>query len=145
LTSRRHSLEELRRFSQNQKHWTHWFQLQDRFGDSGIIGVMVAVDNGEVNWRVDTLLMSCRAMGRGMEQFTFRTLVAEARERGIDKLVGVYCPSPKNSIVEEFYAKVGFRRLDVSNAGEEFELDVREAHLAASPIKDAILALRRKA
>ena len=144
LTSRRHSLEELRRFSLNEKHWTHWFRLQDRFGDSGIIGVIVAVDDGEVNWRVDTLLMSCRVMGRGMEQFMIQTLVAEARERGIHKLAGVYCRTPKNSMVAEFYATIGFRRLDVNDAGEEFELDVREAQLAASPIEDATLALRRK-
>jgi FkbH-like protein len=144
LTSRRHSLEELRRFSQNQKHWTHWFRLQDRFGDSGIIGVIVAVDDGEAKWRIDTLLMSCRVMGRGMEQFMIQTLVAEARERGIDKLVGVYCPTPKNSIVVEFYATVGFRWLAKNDAGEEFELDIREAQLAASPIEDAASALRRK-
>jgi len=144
LTSRRHSLEELRRFSQNEKHWTHWFRLQDRFGDSGIIGVIVAVDDGKGNWRIDTLLMSCRVMGRGMEQFMIQTLVAEARERGIGKLVGVYCPTPKNSIVAEFYDTIGFRRLAVNDAGEEFELDVREAQLAASPIEDATLALRSK-
>ena len=142
LTSRRHSLEELRRFSQSEKHWTHWFRLQDKFGDSGIIGVIVAVDDGESNWRVDTLLMSCRVMGRGMEQFMIQTLVAEARKRGIDKLVGVYCRTPKNSVVEKFYAKVGFRRLDVNDADEEFELNVQEVRLAASAIEDATLAVK---
>lgn len=141
LTSRRHSLEELRGFSQSEKHWTHWFRLQDRFGDSGIIGVIVAADNGEGNWRVDTLLMSCRVLGRGMEQFMIQTLVAAAKSRGIDKLVGIYCPTPKNSIVSEFYTIVGFRRLDV-DAGEEFELDVREAQSPPSLIEDANLALK---
>jgi predicted enzyme involved in methoxymalonyl-ACP biosynthesis len=106
--------------------------------------VIVAVDDGEVNWRVDTLLMSCRVMGRGMEQFMIQTLVAEAKEREIDKLVGVYCRTPKNSIVAQFYDTIGFRRLAGDDSGEEFELDVREAQLAASPIEDATLALRRK-
>ena len=137
LTSRRHSLEELRRFSQNEKNWTHWFRLQDRFGDSGIVGVIVAVDDGEANWRIDTLLMSCRVMGRGMEQFMIRTLVTEAKERGIDRLLGVYRPTPKNSIVAEFYAIVAFRRRDGNDAHQNFDLDVKKAQLVAPPIEDA--------
>jgi FkbH-like protein len=144
LTSKRHSLEELRRFSQDEKHWTHWFRLQDKLGDSGIVGVIVAVDDGDAKWRIDTLLMSCRVMGRGMEQFMIQTLVAEARVRAIDKLVGVYCPTPKNSIVAEFYDTIGFRRLGGNDSAKEFELVMREAQLAASPIEDATLALGRK-
>lgn len=143
LTSRRHSLEELRRFSQNEKNFTHWFRLQDRFGDSGIVGVIIAVDDGEACWRIDTLLMSCRVMGRGMERFMIQTLVAEARERGIDKLVGVYCPTPKNSIVAEFYAIVSFLRRDGNHAGHIFDLDVKETQLVAPPIEDATAGLRR--
>ena len=143
LTSRRHSLEELRRVSQNGKNWTQWFRLRDRLGDSGIIGVIVALADGDDAWRIDTLLMSCRVMGRGMEQFMVQTLVAEAKKRRIDKLVGSYCRTPKNSIVADFYTTIGFQQFSATAAETVFVLAPGTAQPPALPIEDATLASRR--
>ena len=137
LTSRRHSLEELRCASQDERNWTQWFRLRDRFGDSGIIGVIVALADGRDAWQIDTLLMSCRVMGRGMEQFMVRTLIAEAKNQRIQKLVGTYHRTPKNSVVAEFYASVGFRPLAATTEEAVFELPTGAAQLSAVPIEDA--------
>jgi FkbH-like protein len=137
LTSRRHSLEELQRVGQDERNWTQWFRLRDRFGDSGIIGVIVALADGHDAWQIDTLLMSCRVMGRGMEQFMIQTLISEAKNKRIQKLIGKYHRTPKNSVVAEFYASVGFQQRAATTAETVFELPTGAAQLPAMPIEDA--------
>jgi FkbH-like protein len=136
LTSRRHSLEELRRVGQDERNWTQWFRLRDRFGDSGIIGVIVALADGHDAWQIDTLLMSCRVMGRGMEQFMIQTLVTAAENKRIRKLFGKYHRTSKNSVVSEFYTSVGFRQLAATTVETLFELPMGAVQLPAMPIED---------
>jgi FkbH-like protein len=137
LTTRRHSLEELQRVSQDARNWTQWFRLQDRFGDSGIIGVIVALADGGDTWQIDTLLMSCRVMGRGMEQFMMQTLITAAKNQRIQRLVGRYCRTPKNSVVAGFYTSVGFCQLAANSGETVFELSIGAAQLPAIAIEDA--------
>ena len=83
------------------------FRLVDSFGDNGIIAIVIArVAAGEAV--IDTWLMSCRVLGRGVEAATLDVLVGEVARLGATSLVGVYVPSEKNGMVRDHYAKLGF-------------------------------------
>ena len=82
-------------------------RLADRFGDNGIIRVLIADKGGEA-WEIDTWLMSCRVLGRRVEEACLAHLVAAARQAGAKALVGKYIPSPKNEMVADHYSKLGF-------------------------------------
>ena len=92
-----------------------------------MIGVVICrcVEGDASSWEIDTWLMSCRVLGRKVEQAMLAEIVATARERGIRQLVGIYSPTAKNGMVKCHYPDLGFRPLTV-DAGEEcrFQLDV---------------------
>jgi FkbH-like protein len=83
------------------------FELADRFGDSGLISVVILEKRGETLF-IDTWLMSCRVLGRGMEQFVLNTIMAAARKQGTQRVIGEYLSTPKNSMVKDHYKKLGF-------------------------------------
>jgi len=91
-------------------------RLVDRFGDSGLIAVVIGKFNGP-SLLIDTWLMSCRVLGREVEAATLSLLVAEARRRGATRLIGEYAPSPKNGMVREHYEKLGFTLIEADASG----------------------------
>lgn len=100
------------------------FTLSDKFGDNGLICVIVleSTDNNSTLF-IDTWLMSCRVLKRGMEHFTLATIVNYAKENGFKKIVGEYIETPKNKMVENHYANLGFSPLNDNNRNL-FELEV---------------------
>jgi FkbH-like protein len=109
LTTRRYTEEQLRAFTQKSEYWTHWFRLRDRFGDNGLIGVLLArADDAGESFEIDLWLMSCRVLGRRMEEFMFAQLLDAARSKGLRRLVGRYIPTAKNGMVRDLYPRLGF-------------------------------------
>ena len=86
---------------------TFQISLRDIFGDNGMIAVVVARQDGHV-FDIDTWLMSCRVLGRGVEQATLNVLAARAHAAGAVELRGRYIPTPKNGIVRDHYKNLGF-------------------------------------
>jgi FkbH-like protein len=84
------------------------FTLEDRFGDNGLVAVVVMKPMDEESLFVETWLMSCRVLKRGMEDFTLNTMVTAAKERGYKRIVGEYLPTAKNSMVADHYQRMGF-------------------------------------
>jgi FkbH-like protein len=82
-------------------------ELRDRFGDYGLISVIILERREEVYF-VDTWIMSCRVLGRGVESLVLNTIVAAARADGIGRIIGEYLPTAKNGMVKEHYPKLGF-------------------------------------
>lgn len=82
--------------------------LEDRFGDNGLVAVVVMKPIDSESLFVETWLMSCRVLKRGMEDFTLNTMVAVAKERGYKRIVGEYLPTAKNAMVADHYRKLGF-------------------------------------
>jgi FkbH-like protein len=107
LTTRRYTEEQVRAMSQSANWWCRWFKLADRFGDHGLIGVMLAERQSQ-RWRIDTWLMSCRILGRQMEDFMFYVLHSAARREGASQIVGEYLATEKNALVAELYPRLGF-------------------------------------
>ena len=73
-----------------------------------MISVIICRPGGPATWEIDTWLMSCRVLGRGVEAMVLREIIAQARAKAIDTLVGVYRPTARNEMVAGHYAKLGF-------------------------------------
>jgi FkbH-like protein len=98
------------------------FTLEDKFGDNGLICVVILKKLDEESLFIDTWFMSCRVLKRGMEEFTLNTVVLKAREHGYRRIVGEYLPTLKNGMVKDHYDRLGFKPL-----GEgRYELDVND-------------------
>lgn len=101
------------------------FTLKDKFGDNGLIAVVIMKALNNETLFIDTWLMSCRVLKRGMENFTLNTMVEEARRRGYKKIVGEYLPTLKNQMVREHYDQLGFTKVDDKAEGaKRYELIV---------------------
>lgn len=133
LTTIRRDENQIRQLVDSPDHDVWAIQVNDRFGDYGIVGVAI-VDHGDEAWTVDTFLMSCRVLGRGVETAFLTAIADDAVARGVTQLVGRYEPTRKNGQVATFYSEHGFAA-DTTTPGR-FRLDLREgrpeipAHIA---------------
>lgn len=87
------------------------FTLEDKFGDNGLIAVIIMKRQDAETLFVDTWLMSCRVLKRGMENFTLNTMVERARKAGYQRIIGEYLPTTKNKMVKQHYTDLGFQPL----------------------------------
>ena len=100
------------------------FTLEDKFGDNGLIAVVIMKPLDKEALFVDTWFMSCRVLKRGMENFTLNTMVEAAKSKGYKRIVGEYLPTPKNVMVAEHYPQLGFTKIeDTENAQWELNID----------------------
>ena len=84
------------------------FTLEDKYGDNGLICVIILQKEDAKTLFVDTWFMSCRVLKRGMEHFTLNTIVDYAKANGFTRIVGEYIPTAKNGMVAEHYQRLGF-------------------------------------
>jgi FkbH-like protein len=84
------------------------WRVKDRFGDYGLVGVVILQGAGE-SIELETFLMSCRVLGRGVESAVFAAIADFARLRGATKVRGRYIPTQKNALVADLYRNHGFR------------------------------------
>jgi FkbH-like protein len=108
LTTRRYTEAEVAALEADGAVFTLQVRLTDAFGDNGMISVIVCRPDAQGCWEIDTWLMSCRVLGRKVEDMVLKEIVREARRRGVPELVGVYRPTDRNGMVREHYAKLGF-------------------------------------
>jgi FkbH-like protein len=110
LMTRRYGDAEIREILREPGVVTLQLRLLDRFGDNGIIGIVIArmADAAVGDMVIDTWLMSCRVLGRQVEEATLNLLVQEAKAAGAERLIGQYRPTAKNKMVEAHYPKLGF-------------------------------------
>ena len=100
------------------------FTLEDKFGDNGLIAVIIMKRQDAETLFVDTWFMSCRVLKRGMENFTLNTMVERAKVAGYKRIIGEYLPTPKNKMVEQHYPQLGFNPLEnASSAQYVLEVD----------------------
>ncbi len=99
------------------------FTLEDKFGDNGLIAVVIMKALDKDTLFVDTWFMSCRVLKRGMEYFTLNTMVARAKAAGYHRIIGEYLPTSKNKMVATHYDSLGFLPI-VGGPTAQYELDV---------------------
>jgi len=116
LTTRRTTASEVMAWMQDPACYTQFMRLQDRFGDSGVTGAMVAVREGDtlriVNW-----LMSCRVLGRRIENLMLASLIRHARRAGVAAVIGEYLPTAKNGQTSDLFDRFGFERIEEREDG----------------------------
>ncbi len=108
FTTRRFSVDEARRRSTDDKWYCRAFSLQDAQTLHGLVGVLLARKDSAQMWTIDSFVMSCRVIGRELEDVMLADVQRAAREAGVATLRGLYIPTEKNEQVKDFYAKRGF-------------------------------------
>ena len=109
LTTRRYQEEEIRKFTKEENYWVGCAQIEDKFGDNGITGVfIIKKENSE--WLIDTFLLSCRVMGRKVENAILDYILQKAKETGVNILKGEFIPTNKNTPSESFFSDYGFKK-----------------------------------
>ena len=125
LRTRRYSEPEVAGLLGDPNVVTLQLRLLDRFGDNGIIGAIVGkLDRYSAELTIETWLMSCRVLGRQVEQATLNLLVEAARERGATALVGEYIPTDRNAMVADHYEKLGFMPVEKGTEASRWRLDL---------------------
>ena len=128
LTTRRYSGGEVEAMSQDPAFLTLYGRLTDKFGDNGLVSVLVGQIVEEV-LQIDLWLMSCRVLKREMEFAMFDALVEQCQLRGVRTIVGVYIPSKKNGMVAGHYASLGFSAMSGrSEIGEWWSYEVPDTY-----------------
>jgi FkbH-like protein len=107
LTTRRRTAGEVAAVRASPDWKVFAWRVGDRFGDYGLVGVVITERINDVVV-LDTLLMSCRVLGRGVESAVFAALADYARSVGASRLRGQYIPSAKNKLVADLYRSNGF-------------------------------------
>lgn len=122
LTTHRYTDADVRGFVENG--WKVWcISVADKFGDHGIAGAIMVMPDGEI----DTFLLSCRILGKGIEIAFVKKIFMLLAEAGITDLNAKYLPTAKNTQVKKFWEKVGFSCVSETEVGKEYTLALKDA------------------
>ena len=110
LTTKRYQEEEIMRFSQDKKKIVGCARIEDKFGDYGITGAFVVNKENPEEWVMDTFLLSCRVIGRGVEEGILDYIVNDAKKNNVKRLIGNFIPTKKNKPSESFLPNFGFKK-----------------------------------
>lgn len=134
LTTRRRSGSEVIAVMKDAEHIGYSLRLSDRFGDHGLISIIIAKKAGDA-MRIDTWLMSCRVLKRQVEEEMLNELARLAKARDCRSLLGIYLPTAKNEMVRDFYGRMGFTLTSESKAERKFELRLENFRPVATKIE----------
>lgn len=140
VTTKRYSEAEVASFEGNPGYLAWQVRLKDRFADHGMISVVI-VACGQHEWHVDSWIMSCRVLERGVEQAVMGEILRLARAQGVAKIVGTFIPTARNGLVRDLFPKFGFLPRQAQPANPEvdqtveYELDVADAAIAPALLK----------
>jgi FkbH-like protein len=115
-TAQRYTRAEIDQIVANPRYIHLYGRLKDRFGDNGLISVVLGETEGD-SLRLLLWLMSCRVLKRGMENAMMDVLERHCRRRSIKRIIGVYRPTPKNRMVAELYGQLGFEKIGEDHSG----------------------------
>jgi FkbH-like protein len=135
VTTRRYSEAEVATVQGNPDAVTLQARLEDIFGDNGMISAVILMRYDQ-RWEIDTWIMSCRVLGRRVEETILQYVVEQARGAGIAEIVGRYIPTAKNGLVKDHFKKLGFTLIDAQPSGETtWRLIVGDYKEKALPIR----------
>ena len=117
LTTRRYTQSEMEQVAADHKHIRLYGRLRDKFGDNGIVSVVIGEISGDT-LHIELWLMSCRVLKRDMELAMLDTLVAECRKQGITAICGYYYKTAKNAMVKDLFGTFGFTKTEQFENGD---------------------------
>jgi FkbH-like protein len=134
LTTRRYTEQEIAALELDPHAFTLQVRLRDRFGDNGMIGIVICRERSPEEWDIDTWLMSCRVLGRGVERMVLREILHHARAGGVRRVIGRYVPTQRNELVREHYPTLGFTFADSDGLGATTWIIQTDADIEAAPM-----------
>ncbi len=108
-TTRRYTEMEIKSFMESNAYRLFSLSMHDKFGDFGIVGLCILARNNEISWRLDTFLLSCRAIGRQVEIAFFRQIVDFVLCEGAVELLLEFIPTDRNMVAKEFLECMGWQ------------------------------------
>ena len=126
LTTKRYQEEDIENLANDSDRIVECAKVSDKFGDNGITGVYI-VDKSDEEWIIDSFLLSCRIIGRGVENVMISQLIERARKENVKRIKGKFIPTQKNKPAENFYKEFGFIQegnywvFDVGNTMKKIE------------------------
>ena len=118
LTTRRYTQSDIEQFAANENYITRYGKLEDKFGDNGVVSVVIGrKDDSEKVLHLELWLMSCRVLKRDMEYAMMDSMIEACQACGIEAMIGYYYPTPKNGMVKEFYGTMGFTKIQEDHDG----------------------------
>ena len=112
LRTIRYTEKDIIKIINSNDYFTFSFNLKDKFGDHGLICVIILKQQSESTLFIDTWFMSCRVLKRGMERFVLNHLVNYAKKNNFKFIEGEYIKTPKNILVKDHYSDLGFEKKD---------------------------------
>ncbi len=109
MTTRRYQENDIAAMAADDAWQIRAMQVEDKFGDNGIIGLIIVKKQGRV-WRIDTCLMSCRVIGRRLEEVLVGSMINLAKKAGVEEMVGEFIPSGKNGPAMDVFRQLGFKQ-----------------------------------
>lgn len=109
LRTIRYTENEISKLVSSKNHITMYCKLRDLYGDYGLISILILEKRNE-NLFIDTWIMSCRVLKRGVENLIFKNLVEQARKKKFKKIIGEYLPTEKNILVKDFLKDLKFKK-----------------------------------
>ena len=122
LTTVRYTESQVEKFMKEDNSYVFSALVRDKFGDSGLTAVCIITENEATSATVDTLLMSCRVIGRNIEIFFMDHILNFLKEKGYSTVFAKYIPTAKNPQVESFYEKMGFSVNKTENGVKYYSL-----------------------
>jgi len=110
LRTLRYTEANIEHIAASPDYYTFSFTLEDKFGNNGLICVVILQKISSNVLFIDTWFMSCRVLKRGMENFTLNTIAGFAKDNGFDSLKGEYIATAKNGMVASHYKDLGFKQ-----------------------------------
>ena len=130
LTTKRYTESDITNFLTSKNHIVYSFSVSDKFGESGLTGLcIVSLDFKSKIAHIDTLLMSCRIIGRNIEYAFFDYLIENLKNKGIEKLEAKYIITPKNSQVSNFFDNCSFNLITENTSFKEYLLNISEYNM----------------
>ena len=127
LTTKRYTQDDIEKTAADDSNITLYGRLKDKFGDNGIVSLVIGNIRSDSELHIDLWLMSCRVLKRDMEFAMMDVLVEKARERGVKTIYGYYYPTAKNKMVKEFYDIQGFDLVSEDADGNKtYKLDLSQ-------------------
>ena len=125
LTTRRYQPSDIKALLDSPDTCVYVLRYGDRFGDAGLVGLAI-VRTQEQDWLIDSLLLSCRVIGRTVEQALLIYLARQAHKAGAERLLGEYIPTAKNALVKDFYPSRGFEQITTHDGAIQFQTNIEK-------------------
>lgn len=123
LMTQRYTEEDVLAIMEDPKAFGLQLRLLDRYGDNGVIAIIIGRMLNDDDLFIDTWLMSCRVLGRQVEEATLRLIIGEAGRLNVKRIIGEYRPTAKNGMVRDHYAKLGFSVLKEPEGTNKYALE----------------------